>query len=363
MPSLGLAGIGIATKWIDLTHRVDQFIHHGTAITYSLPLPMEIYSRLGDRLLAYLHTKYVAEKYQLPVYFRSFKGAEFFAFSKQEKLNYNSSAPLYFKQVIHLSSTKEIEALKTIDRHKSVLHVLPFFPESRVETEGPNCTYLKYSIDWKNFKPRVNELLKVIMPFTELQIPSNSFSIAMHIRTGGTYDSPDTSTLLPAKLPPLSYYAGEFKALLTSSHIPRNRPLFIHIFTDDISPKKISRLLQQELVLNGTIDLLQDQRVTFNYTRDPRLVDDVANMRKFHCLIRPDSNLSATAAKVSNRLEIEVVPTHFTVNKQWTEISIDQVEEVYRGTAERRQSHYTMPVVKRLPHFFYPWFHRYFLGL
>ena len=364
VPSAAVAAVGTIVKWVDLSRRIDQLMHKGPAITYSLPLPMEMNSRLGDRLVAYLHAKYVAEKCGIPLYFQPFDGAEFFRFSEQEPLKSDPAKPLHFQQVVHLKPGTDIEALiKQTDKAASVLYVLPFFPHSRVETEGPRCSYIKYPIDWQAFKPTVKQLLEVVKPHRKIPIPADAFSIALHIRTGGTYDTPDTCTMLPAKLPPLSYYVGELKKLLVAPDTPKNKPIFVHLFTDDPTPKNLCERLQKEL--SDTILALGDQKVIWSYTEKPELVDDIANMRHFQCLIRPDSNLSGTLAKGADH-SVEIFPTHFKVNPQWTEISIDEVGVVDASNAEKRRStNYTMSVVKRwfLPSYFYKWFHHAFVGV
>lgn len=351
--ALPVAALGVVAKWIDLACRIDALAHKGPAIGYHLPLPLEIYSRLGDRLAAYLNTKYVAEKNDLPVYFRPFKGAEFFAFSEEETLR----APTYFKNVVHLETPEDVEALMDVDRNESVLYLLPFFPHTRVENESDACSYIKYFVDWQAFKPRVKELLRVVQPHAMINIPKNVFSIALHIRTGGNYDSPDTATMLPAKLPPMSFYLGELENLLASQHRPKDKPLFIHIFTDDVHPENVKNVVQNKLRELGV-------KAVLSFSPNPNLVDDVANMNRFHCLIRPDSNLSGTLAEASDHLEVEIFPTHFEVNPQWTELTINRVQTVTAdGSRIDRTTHYTMPAVKRLPTFFYKWFHQYFLGV
>lgn len=353
IPGIPLAALGVTAKWIDLTIRFDQFAHKGPAMSYHLPMILEIYSRLGDRLTAYLNTKYVAEKYGLPVYFKPFKGSEFFAFSQEETLR----QPLYFKKIVHLKSAADVLALSKVDPAESVLYLFPFFPHTRIENESEGCSYIKYFVNWDAFKPRVKQLLKVVQPHEKIAIPADTFSIALHVRTGGDYDNPDTSTMLPLKLPPMEFYLGELENLLRSNDLPR-KPLFIHIFTDDLHPKKIFQKVKERL------DILGFKGPTISYSESPRLIDDVANMNRFDCLIRPDSNLSGTLAEAADHLQLEIFPTHFTVNSHWSEISINQVKKVFsNGNKESVNSNYTMPAIKRLPTFFYKWFHRYFLGI
>lgn len=346
------AGVGVAIKWIDLACRIDEFVHKGSAITYSFSFFMEQYSRLGDRLVAYLHAKHVGETYGLPVYFKPFKGAEYFALSALETMKADQKAPLYFKKVVHLNSRADIQALK--NKEDSTLYVLPYFPESRIESDGSITTGNQYPIDWKAFKPKVQELLRITSPYEELAIPENAFAIALHIRTGGTFDDPDTPTMLPGKLPPRSYYIGELEKLLKSPHLSHDKPLFIHIFTDAIDPQEVHDWLAHEMEKRNL------PRVTLSFTQNATLKDDVANMSRFHALIRPDSNLSWAISRVSDTLETEIFPISFHADWDKDIISINQVVTVRADGEEISTTDYSMPAVRRwyLPQAFYRLFHK-----
>jgi hypothetical protein len=348
-----VAVLGIVVKWIDLSVRIDQFAYRGAAIAPFLPLPLEVYSRLGDRVATYLHAKCVGEQFQIPVYFRPFQGSEFFAFSQEEHLKHDTKRPLYFKRIITLNSAEDLKALKGSDVNDSVLYLLPFCPHEKMKTH--------YSMDWQAFKPRIKELLNVVQPHQKLDIPKNAYSIALHVRTGGDYDRADTSTMQPKKLPPFSYYVGELERFLNSRHLPKCKPLFIHIFTDDLQPVDVYQRLKEALEKKGVFPRVGGRDVTLSYSASPRLIDDVANMTRFHCLIRPDSYLSGTLVEAADRLHIQIVPEHFRANDAFTEIAIDQTKSMNAsGDVEIRETNYTMPTVQQLPQFFYRWFHRNF---
>jgi hypothetical protein len=318
IPSLPFAIVGVAVKWIDLGLRINQLVHKGPAISYHLPMLLEIYSRLGDRTVAYLNTKFVAEKYRLPVYFISFKGCENFQFSQDEKL----TSPQYFKKVVHLKSAKEIGALKDVGADESTLYLLPFFPHIRhTNEETPRCGYIKnYTTNWRSFKGRVGELLKVIKPHTSIDIPQDRYSIALHIRDGGNYDDDKTKTLHPLKLPPINFYLGELRRVLDAK---LNEPVFVHIFTDAVDPEKIRKQVADSLP--------QGRDIRLSYSQKSSLTNDIANMSRFQCMIRADSNLSGPISAGSKVLDLEIFPTHFKVDKQWKNISISRVRRVING--------------------------------
>lgn len=355
IPAIPLAMIGIAVKWMDLGLRINQLVHKGPAMGYHLPMILKIFSRLGDRTVAYLNTKCIAEKYNLPVHFVPFKGCENFRFSQEEAL----TGPRYFKKVVRLKNAEDIEALARVNRDESTLYQLPFFPHTRdLQEEGSRCSYIKYATDWASFRARVGELLTVIKPHTQLNIPEGAYSVALHIRDGGTFDDGKTKTMHPLKLPPMNFYVGELRRVLTSNQIPQGMPVFIHIFTDAVDPKKVRDVVQASL---SGLDL-QGRAIQLSYSENASLSDDIANMSRFKCMIRADSNLSGPIAEGSRTLELEVFPTHFKVDPKWKEISISQVRIVtHRNDVRNVETDYPKKVVKGgLPICFFRKFHDYF---
>ena len=353
--ALPLALIGVAIKWIHLGLTIDQLAHKGSAVGYHIPMVLEMFSRLGDRTVAYLNTKYIAEKSNLPVYFLPFKGCENFQFSQEETL----TEPRYFKNVVYLNTAEEIEKLKEAKKDDSTLYLLSYFPHARnLEEESPDCKYVKYTTDWVSFGPRVGELLKVIKPHTLIDIPKDSYSIALHIRDGGDFDAEKTKTLHPLKLPPMNFYLGELERVLTSNLLPSGAPVFIHIFTDALEPKKVHDKVQASLSgLN-----LEGREVELSYNEHASLTDDIANMSRFQCMIRADSNLSAPIATGSKALELEIFPTHVKMDAACENISITKVKIVSNrkqiGTPETDYS--KKIVTEGLPILFFKKFHDYY---
>ena len=382
IPAFPLALIGVAVKWIDLGIRMNQLVHQGSAMGSHLPWILKQSSRLGDRTVAYLNTKYVAEKYDLPVYFVPFKGCENFRFSQEETF----TGPQYFKKVIHLKSAADIEALAHIDKSESTLYLLPFFTHTRnLQEEGPGCSYIKYEIDWPSFRPRVGELLTVVKPHTLMDIPENAYSIALHIRDGGDYDDEKVKTMHPLKLPSMNFYLGELKRVLTSDQIPVGMPVFVHIFTDALHPEKVQRQVaagllelaeqgpaqvdgifsetaQEEVQVNSSEFVIQGRKVKLSYQPNPKLTDDIANMGRFKCMIRADSNLSGPLGEGSGTLEVDIFPTHCKVDPNWKEISISRVRIVtHSNEITNVETDYPKKVeTGGLPIWFFRKFHEYY---
>jgi hypothetical protein len=320
-----LALVGVAVKWVDLALRIDQLAHPGSAIDYHLDAVVERYGRLGDRNVAYLNTKFLAEKFELPVRFRPFKGCEMFQFSKDETL----VEPRYFKKIVYIKNAAEIESLKFVDKTESTLYLLPFFPYSR-GFAGEAGGYIDHVTEWGSFRNRVDRLLQVIKPYNSVTIPEDSYSIALHIRDGGNYDDEKTKTMFPLKLPPMEFYLGELKSLLESDLIPSNKPVFIHIFTDALNPKNVCDQVEKSLS-----SLTPGERtVTLSYNENATLVDDIANMMNFECVIRSDSNLSGPIAGGSKKVKLDIFPTRFQVDSRGKEIKISRVTKIVTDTNE-----------------------------
>jgi len=321
-----LAVLGVAIKWIYLSARIDQLAHKGSALGSHLPLILEIYSRLGDRTVAYLNTKYLAEELGLPVHFTPFKGCDYFQFSKEEK----DVGPRYYKKVVHLRNADQIESLKkNMDKTNSTLYLLPFFPHTRdLDKESQSCNYINYNIQWEKFRPTVKKLLEVVKPHDKLDIPKDAYTIALHIRDGGDFDDGNTKTLHPLKLPCIDFYTGELNQVLNSKEIPENQPVYIHIFTDACEPKKVYEQIETSISkYQGT------RQITLSYTPKEKvsLANDIANMSRFQCMIRADSNLSGPIIEGSETTQLDIYPIGFNAAEDFKTISITKVQWVKRG--------------------------------
>jgi hypothetical protein len=353
-PAIPIALAGMAAKWIDFGLHMDQLVHKGSAIGSHLPLILKLSSRLGDRTVAYLNTKYVAEKYDLPVYFLPFKGCENFKFSQEETF----TGAQYFKKIVHLKSAEEIKNLAYVDKTESVLYQLPFFVHTRnLKEETFGCSYINYETDWASFRERVGDLLTVIKPHILINIPENAYSIALHIRDGGDYDDDKTKTLHPLKLPPMNFYLGELKRVLMSDQLPLEGSVFIHIFTDALEPQKVYDEVQESL---SGFDL-HGREIKLSYCEQASLTDDIANMSRFQCMIRADSNLSGPIVEGSKTVQMDIFPTHFKIDAEWKEISISRVRIVTHQDVANVETDYPKKVVTGgLPRWFFQKFHDYY---
>ncbi len=103
------------------------------------------------------------------------------------------------------------------------------------------------------------------------------------------------------------------------------------------------------------------KRVTLSYTPKATLTDDIANMSRFICMIRADSNLSGPIVEGSKTVEIDIFPTKFSMSPDWRTLSISEVRMVQnRNRITNTETDYPKPVVQgRLPRFFFERFYEY----
>jgi hypothetical protein len=146
------------------------------------------------------------------------------------------------------------------------------------------------------------------------------------MRLGGGFDTSDTLRQAPLKLPPMSFYKDQIRHIYD---LLKQQPLYVHIFTDDKDPVKLMQECQE---FTKDLNIEYGCRTDSN-THDSNVIKDFFEMTKFDCLIRPESNFSIVAAKISDFM-IEISPTHFTWSAEGVG-HVDQVDVQYGDAAQR----------------------------
>lgn len=251
--------------------------------------------RLGDNLVAFLHAYWFAEKHQLPFVSQNFSYADQFALSDKIEINYgqlDKSIPnhIHFRDYVHFT--------RLLQSKKSLQLIVPFFSENLHEFQADGTSYL-FQLPWhqKEFRKTVRELLTPKNPIKKIIPPEGAFSIALHIRRSGGFDSEDMYEKDPLKFPPLSYYQKAL-SLLCQEHQDKN--IYVYLFTDDLNPKQLAEQLKAHLD-NG--------QVTIDYrTDDPgpnsNVLVDLFSMADFDSLIRSRSHFSFIASILGNHQTI-----------------------------------------------------------
>ena len=286
----------------------------GNGITYSLHK-----GRLGDNLCAYLHAKWLAYKYGLPLYYRSFHYSKQFCFAEEhEPLKKHHKK---FKNRIKTADEKEINAGQS-----SALFTVPFFPENTeyIFESGNHFTWVPaFEVDWDDpgFKEEIRKSLKPKEPVFTPDLPNDSLTVAVHVRRGGGFDSLQETQRVPLKFPPDSYYIQQIERI---AKIFKDHRLYVYILTDDLDPKAIASKYQAAL---------NHPNIRFDYRKDnngpsANVLEDFFFMQKFDCLVICQSNYSLMASKLAD-FALVITPTHPT--RISDEVVIDEVKLSFNG--------------------------------
>ncbi len=152
------------------------------------------------------------------------------------------------------------------------------------------------TIDWQNVE-FVNQLKKFIAPRYDIElvtVPNDCVSIAVHVRTGGTYRPDDNDKeRCPLRFVPDEFYIDQIARI---ADMYPDQQLYVHIFTDSTSPRQLMQKFK---------DALNNPRITFGYrakgnTHNAYVLEDFFSMMQFDCLIRPGSHFSRFVQRLGN---------------------------------------------------------------
>lgn len=257
-------------------------------------------SRLGDHLLTYSLASAVADIAKLPLHGPSFKYADKLTLSTDN---------------LYIASKKKRTVILSSYQGQN-LAVSPGAPIAYVCTLKTTINNMRGFNDFYNytkthplFKAHLVHMISPLYQIEQLPLPSDMITVAVHVRTGGGFDKPlfmnsnlkkkPASThyfadqMYPERFPPESFYIEQIAQI---AKLCKNKPLFIHIFTDDKNPPAIvARFKAQLLHINGIFSCRTGEN-----SHDTNVLDDLFNMMKFDCLIRPASSYSKMAQLLGN---------------------------------------------------------------
>lgn len=275
--------------------------------------------RLGDNLLAYLHGKWIAFKYNLPLLNRSFPDSDQFHFEKDCQKVGDS---FLFKQDHFVTDENQLST-----EPSSTLFTVPYFPDTRFEREFNKLHWLPYfDVDWSDpqFRAEIREDLKPVQPIKSMKLPRNKLLLALHVRRGGGIDQAGAYMTWPLKFPPDEYYIEQLKRVAA---IYQDREMYVYIFTDDLNPSAILETYRQALN-NPKIEFACRTKGN-GPTR--HILEDFYQMTKFDCLIGCQSNFSLISSFIGDQ-QLVIMPTNaYFIDKQ---LIIDQTELTFRPTFE-----------------------------
>lgn len=267
------------------------FIYSGSAVTNGVPA-----GRAGDYLLWFIKAKYVSYKYDIPLLIpKSFEHLEYL-----KELRFYRTAD--FVPDVWVGPVKEIILDQEVDISiDNCLYRVNYFFQSTQWTDFLDVNTWSDVLQDQQFLVILRDALSLERQ-EEYLLPKDRISIAVHVRTGGGYDTAEDLKRWPFKFPYLNYYAQQLNKI---GRIFNGKPLFAHIFTDDKNPEIIAEFLKVET---------EGLNIIFSYRKDnshdKNVVQDLIHMTKFDCLIRSMSNFAQVAQLLGN-YKVVIYP------KQW----------------------------------------------
>jgi hypothetical protein len=254
--------------------------------------------RLGDQLILYWKAKVLADMYDMPFFYTPFReyGEDLMMSKKENRLN--KAKIKTFKNIVRINATYNCE--KKLNRNNNTLYLLDF--HAPVQKLGFHFGYNK-----KGIQQHLKKMLQPLKPPMKIFRPKTILSVAVHVRTGGGYDTVSEKrggiawqVLYPCKFAPTSFYINQMKYLY---ELLGKKPFYVHIFTDDQQPQRIAQEFK---------NALKDLPITFatrteGNAHNANVIDDFIAMTQFDCIIRPQSGLSKMAEFIGNP-SIAIIP-------------------------------------------------------
>lgn len=263
--------------------------------------------RLGDKLIAYIKSKWAAYNNNLPLYVRPFEYYECFKASDID-LVIETLPEGFYQYKLTDCDDKFLKKYNTIYR----VSYYPLLDNRHLEKMKKDPIFLQ-------------ELRELISPKDSLDYitpPNDIISVAVHIRKGGGYDNPLKSVQIfdskepynpipskgyqdkdnPLKFPPEQYYINQIKRI---SKILSHKPIYLFIFTDDQNPLLLCKRIKKNVNLeNITFDCRK-----INTGHDKNVLEDFFSMLNFDCFIRPGDSQFSRIAHLLGDYKIEIYPT------------------------------------------------------
>ena len=271
------------------------------AVTYEITP-----GRFGDNLLNYMHAKWISYKYQIPLLYKPFIFSNKLMMHENE-IKYENEYHKFDKKIT-LSELNEVN----ITTKEKILYIVPYFPETFYERnfcknyEGGKWYY--FNAEWQDnaFKKILRDNIRPnYIINNDIIIPSNSISVAIHLRTGGLFDDKEVIKVFPMKFVSNEFYFQEIEHVL--KHYS-NQKIFIHIFTDDLNTLDILDIYKKKFKQKNIMFNIRK----LNNNHESNILEDFFAMLKFDCLIHGESNYSLTASFLGN-FKYKARPTFFEI--------------------------------------------------
>lgn len=267
--------------------------------------------RLGDNLIAYSHAKWISYKYDIPLLYKPFNYSDQLVMHTKEEI-FSTAKEDAFKQSIVLQ--KDF----IIDRDADILYIVPFFPESFIESGNPEFPSA-FTVNWSDstFISILRDFIKPRLSIKKLSIPGNCLSVAVHVRKGIEFDGPKHQFQAPHKEPQNSYYIEQLQRIIT---LYPDTSIYVYVFTDYSKPYEIVQLFQKSIKANNIVFAYRETGNMHNQN----VIDDLFALTEFDCLIRSDSSFSIIASKIGD-YKVQISPYNISYQRDGS-LVVDKVK-------------------------------------
>jgi len=253
--------------------------------------------RFGDNLLSYCRAKWLSYIYDIPLVLLPFPYADQLKLYELEPLLCIDN----FKNIIRLSSSGHYQ----LKKYNNTLYI--------------NHWRTKVEINWNDsaFITQLKELIAPRYNIQKISIPDGYISVAIHVRTGGSFAA---DTVQEQERCPLRFVSHEFfiAQIQRIAQMFEGQRLYVYIFTDHKKPKQIAKEFNEAL---------NNENIIIDYNKEANshkinVLEDFFSMMQFQCLIRPGSHFSRFVERLG---DAQLVIFPYSVRKKSKESSIDVI--------------------------------------
>jgi hypothetical protein len=247
--------------------------------------------------LSYIHAKYVAHTYNMPLLYKPFPYSDQLMLDRVER-RWHDGDEGRFANIVVCNKNEEYAKFPNRDS----LYIVHYFPDFPGEFGTTYNLGYSFAMDWnaEGFLDELRSLIKPINPVTPIKIPKDCVSVAVHARRGFLNDSEEMKRMYFLKFPPEKFYTDQIKRIGKMFY---KQKLFVYIFTDDPNPKELVGRFREELKRHP----VQIAYRRHNGDKEGFLLEDFFGMMQFDCIIRAEANISYIAAKLAEPL-VEIYP-------------------------------------------------------
>lgn len=261
-------------------------IEAATAITYQLSL-----GRLGDQLIYYCVARGIAFKNDVSFFAKPFRFWNELEMGRKDALYRESLFRGYER--IYIRNNQDF-----LNRYNKARNQLFILNHNHWETSSPDFEW--YGVDHTpEFRDFMRTIIAPIATIQQEELPNDAITVAVHYRTGEGFDDQKFITMQQQeendnpKFRPFNFYVRHIRTI--RSLFPLEK-IHVHLFTDAANPVKVMERFKE---------YLSDPNMSFN-TRSPQkswqesTLEDLFNMSRFDCIIRPRSGFSFVAQLIGN---------------------------------------------------------------